>query len=129
MRRSDRELLKDALDALEEIRSVDTADYWDLMEEIRDRLAEPEEEPYTYAFEVGVKNTDKKVAITLDEPRFPVGVVCDSPIFPLYHHPPRQPVRLSDEEIESVCQVWRCSGVSLTELVRDMESAFIEKNQ
>ena len=123
MKRSDRELLRDVLFMLDSPPSTD--DEIALREEIRARLAEIKLEPRAW---VASKSSEGKADALYWNSR---DAEEDGYAFiePLYSHPSRQPVRLSDEEIETVCQVWRCRGVSLTELVRDMESAFIEKNQ
>ena len=83
--RSDRELLQAALPALDWGDAPNSA----LIEEIRARLSEPENEPYLYLWEGETIDTHRKIRIILDEPRFPPGVVSDIPIIPLYRHPPR----------------------------------------
>ena len=110
--RTDRELLDGALKALDEVRTVETRDYWDLMGEIRARLAQPEEEPYLYLWEGETIDAHKKIRIILDEPRFPPGVVSEKPIFPLYRHPTK-PTGLDQ----------------LLERIRFLEQQILEKNK
>jgi hypothetical protein len=133
MKRSDRELLKDALAAFDEIRIVETRDYQDLIEEIRTRLAEPEDAPFAW-YSPGHMET---YMATWYKPR--------EGDLPLYRHPPRQPERLSDDEINECFDIAQRafhkhqSGIKGQQLtIRDwphwhfakaIEQAMMEKNK
>lgn len=119
--RTDRELLQDAVDAIEAVLCTECAEPWGLIEEIRDRLAEPKPEPAAWM------NIDGNVSDNNDCNCFPI---------PLYRHPPRHPVRLSDEEIRDVML---SNGFTIKEgyadlkpyvfqAVRAIEQAILEKN-
>ena len=98
--RTDRELLQSALDALNLINHRGNTDD-ELMQvgqtitQIQERLAEPEDEPVAWMDDKGYTVSASKTHPNEKYPRFPI---------PLYRHPPRQPVRLSDEEILAIAE-------------------------
>ena len=88
--KTDRELLKDALDALEEVRMVETRDYWDLMDEIRARLAEPEDEPVGYLFDIDTycdHRPERDCLAKTINPNIPRDKIKN--VRPVYTHPPK----------------------------------------
>lgn len=118
---TDRELLEDALHVLDKGQWIHPKST--LHDEIRARLAEPEEEPFCYVW--------PPIKLILDGPEFPPGVTSDIPIIPLYRHP-HQPVRLSDEELYILWQNMEsrpCPIFIYETLARQIMDAMLEKNQ
>lgn len=118
--RSDRELLQAAFDALEAVHHVLTTHNRELIKEIRARLAEPEDEPVAWASADGYVYRSYIVAKHSHNGKEPL---------PLYRHP-RQPVRLSDEELQTLCL---SHGIGASPLLfavaKDIKDALLEKNQ
>jgi Tfp pilus assembly protein FimV len=85
--KTDRELLEDALNVLDKGQWIHPSST--LHNEIRARLAEPEDEPVCWFDE---DDCSIEMAFEWDED--------EDHTIPLYRHPPRQPVRLSDDEIQ-----------------------------
>lgn len=119
--RTDSDLLKAALDAFDEIRMIETRDYWDLIEEIRARLAEPEGEPVAWMDDAGMVIPKRKFRYCEKYKSFHI---------PLYRHPPRQQVRLIDDVVD---QLWIGSAVTVDyaeyqTIAEEVMDAMLEKS-
>lgn len=130
MKRSDRELLEDAIDLM---CSGSRAN--DLIKEIRARLAEPEDEPVAW----GVMKRGERVWYVNDS-RFTCRGYAehyqhidasgsDQNVIPLYRRPPRQLVRLSEDEISDLAREMVKGDKSVNWLARAIESAMLGKNK
>lgn len=117
----DKELLRQALDVLGNIRAIDLhhADGEEVLEAIHTRLAEPEEAAEPVAWMVpGVTTTDSALAEA--NGRYAI---------PLFLHPPRPAVRLDNEEIAAeLAQLKGDILLRLLPFVRAIEAAVLRKN-
>lgn len=119
---NDRELLEEALHRLESYEDQFGANTPDLetINAIRTRLAEPEEaaKPAAWAYK-------EQLDQLKHEPYSLMWSTQRAARIPLYLHPPRPAVRLSDEEID---EIWRQPPPEFDDLVRDIEAAVLKKN-
>ena len=130
---TDRELFEITLDALEEINKLSVgenaiclpAEIDTAMDALRERLAQPEQEPVAWICEGSA--SDEKHAIDYwqeDIDAIPIGTQ-------LYTTPPQRPwVGLTDEEIKSLPSWWPSyeDAPALIQLVKDVEAKLKEKN-
>ena len=114
--RNDRELLEDALCLIDSGTKGGMA--YDITREIRARLEEPEPEPVAWAAKQGMVSKFKQW----------------EDAEPLYRHPPRQMVRLSNTEIRCIVKnvipdVTVAESVTFRAVARAIEQAVLEKNR
>jgi hypothetical protein len=125
---TDRELLQQALDVLEDVFEVnDWTTYNKTIEALRTRLAQPEPEPVAWMYEFGTDNADavndvrwyKNVSLTK-----PHGMVRD--VVSLYTAPPKKEwVGLTDYEIVGIASLNQSNNFSFA---RAIEAKLKEKN-
>jgi hypothetical protein len=128
---TDRELFEITLDALEEINKLSVgenaiclpAEIDTAMDALRERLAQPEQEPVAWICEGSA--SDEKHDIDYwqeDIDAIPIGTQ-------LYTTPPqRQWVGLTDEEIDDAARYCVKSGQSVNAAIRGIEAKLKEKN-
>jgi hypothetical protein len=127
---TDRELMQQALDALEEINKLSIgenaiclpAEIDGALDALRERLAQPEQEPVAWRWKERINGDFDSWVVTSSEP--PPHAIEKQP---LYTAPPRQPwVGLTDEEIDKTheTQVWDARR----SYARAIEAKLKEKN-
>ena len=116
---TDRELMKWALYALEGSNAYD----WPVVEELKERLAQPEQEPMAWMYDLKQRGSFEGVSTEYSRVKLSIG----ENWVPLYTTPPqRKP--LTDEEIERACVPLGAAMLSFTEVARAIEAKLKEKN-
>jgi len=123
MQKTDRELLEDALHALELWSRINAKDLV-ITQKIRARLAEKDDEPVAWSSVDGYVYRSYTVAKHSNNGKEPL---------PLYRHP-RQPVWLTDDEVKQVIKqtipdVTVSESVTFRAIARAIQAAVLEKNQ
>ena len=113
------------------IAATDTAGRWCAIAKLHAAVywaeQEPEPEPVGYLFDIDRycdHRPERNCLAKTINPNIPKDKLKN--VRPVYAHPPRQPVRLSDEEID---MLWTIHDTDIDSFARAVEDKVLEKNQ